>query len=310
MDFLASTDSNYIMPCGVMICSVCENNRTVPLHFHIIIDESVSSCDMHNLEAIVKGYGAALSFYRFNRADYPQFSIDSGSHLTMATFYRLLIQDVLPIDVQRVIYLDCDIIVRHSLLPLWEISLDGKSLAAVPDLSEAIQERYSRLGYSADKGYFNAGMLVINLDFWRRHDLKKVFLEYFFLHKHVCLQHDQDVLNVCCLDTKVVLPLKYNSQDGFYYRKKYIDVNRYKGQWTETLSDPIVLHFTANKPWEIECDFPYKDEFFKYQKLTVWKDTPLVHSKCPLTKKQRIVKNLRRFRLLPARYHLLVKHLN
>ena len=117
---------------------------------------------------------------------------------------------------------------------------------------------------------------------------REVFLDFFKGNHQKCRQHDQDVLNVCCQDSKVVLPLKYNSQDGFYYRRKYIDVNRYNGQWEEALTNPVVLHFTANKPWE---------------------GTPLVHAKCPLTARQKLVKCLRAVHLLPYRYQLLVKHL-
>ena len=301
------------MPCGVMICSLCENNREEHIRFHVIVDNEVTEANKQLLQTTVDAYGNDIAFYDMSGKDRARFTIGGGnlehSHLTVSTYYRLLAEDILPSDVHRVIYLDCDMIVRRSLATLQKMDLEGKAVAAVPDLSEAMPERYSRLGYPMEKGYFNAGLLVINLDFWREHHLREVFLDFFKGNHQKCRQHDQDVLNVCCQDSKVVLPLKYNSQDGFYYRRKYIDVNRYNGQWEEALTNPVVLHFTANKPWEVECDFPYKDEFFKYQALTVWKGTPLVHAKCPLTARQQLVKCLRPAHSLPYRYQLLVQHL-
>jgi lipopolysaccharide biosynthesis glycosyltransferase len=295
------------MPACVLMCSVAENNKEEgPLHFHVFVDESVGDEERQHVITTANNYDINVDFYRIDKSMFDGWYL---GHLSVAAYYRLILEDILPQNIHRVIYLDCDMIVRHSLMPLWEMDLEGKALAAVPDLSEAVPERYQRLGYPAREGYFNSGMLVINVDYWREHNLKKVFLEYFTHNMSRCLQHDQDVLNVCCLDSKKVIDLKWNCQDGFFYTRKYISVERYRDQWQEALTKPVVLHYTAAKPWEVGCDHPYKDEFFKYQQKTIWRDATLWPPRCPLTAKQKLVRFLRSVHLLQPRYQLVVKKL-
>lgn len=307
MDILVCTDKKYIMPACVLMCSVAENNKEEgTLHFHVFVDGSVGDEERQRVITTANNYDINVDFYRIDKSMFEGWYL---GHLSVATYYRLILEDILPQDIHRVIYLDCDMIVRHSLMPLWEMDLEAKALAAVPDLSEALPERYQRLGYAARGGYFNAGMLVINVDYWREHSLKKVFLEYFTHNMSRCLQHDQDVLNVCCLDSKKVIDLKWNCQDGFFYTRKYISVERYRNQWQEALTKPVVIHYTAAKPWEVGCDHPYKDEFFKYQQKTIWRDAALWPPRCPLTAKQKLVRFLRSVHLLKPRYQLVVKKL-
>ena len=307
MEILICADKNYIMPACVLLSSVAENNSDDNnLHFHVFIDESVGDNERRKINTTANKYGIHVNIYLIYKTLFEGWYL---GNLTVATYYRLILEDILSLDIHRIIYLDCDMIVRKSLKPLWDISLDGYSLAAVPDLSELMPERYLRLGYSEEMGYFNAGMLLINVDYWREKKLKKTFLEYFKANMDSCLQHDQDVLNVCCLRTKKIIDLKWNCQDGFFYTRKYISVERYKEQWKEALTSPIILHYTAAKPWEMGCDHPYKDEFFKYQQKTIWRDAELVLPRSPLTRKQKLVRFLRAIHLLKPRYKLVVKEL-
>lgn len=307
MDILICTDKKYVMPACVLLCSFAENNKGLDcLCFHVFVDNSVGEKERQYIVSTANQYDVTVKFYLVERHLFEGWNF---GHLSVATYYRLILEDVLPMEVHRVIYLDCDMIVRKSLLPLWNVDLQNYSLAAVPDLSEAMPERYQRLGYSMEKGYFNAGMLLINVDYWRQHKLKHRFLDYFDSNMSRCLQHDQDVLNVCCLDTKKIVDLTWNCQDGFFYTRKYISVERYAGQWREAWTSPAILHYTAAKPWEVGCDHPYKGEFFKYQQKTLWRDSALWPPRCPLTPKQRLVRFLRSIRIIKPRYKIATKEL-
>lgn len=301
MNILACADTNYIMPCGVLLQSCLENNPDEKLHFHIIVDESVTVEQREELADIVEKKQSVVSFYSFSSSYLSDFNI-SGGHLTLATYYRLFITDILSEGIDRILYLDCDMIVRHSLRRLYDMPLDGKAVGAVPDLSEALSERYERLGYPQHLGYFNAGMLLINLSFWRENKLKDVFLDYMRNNREKLLQHDQDVLNFTCRNLKEVLPLKYNSQDGFLYYRMYFDAEKYKSQLVEATNDPVIIHYTAGKPWEKQCDHPYTNVFLYYRGLTKWKDTPLVDAKHPFTIRQRVVRLLRWIGVIKPRY--------
>lgn len=308
MDILACTDKNYIMPCGVMMRSVCENNQKEHITFHLIIDKSVDDKCKNKLQQCLVG-NTSIQFYHFDNSILTKYTIGNEHHLTIATYYRLFICNLLPQNINRIIYLDCDLVVRHSLNKLWKTDLTNKALGAVTDMSEAVTERYSRLNYSQSLGYFNAGVLLINLEYWREHNLQDVFWNYMKENIDKLKQHDQDVLNYTCRDCKVNLPFIYNSQDGFGYNRAYFDVKKYAQELPQALTAPVILHFTGNKPWEKECDHPYKNEFFKYQNLTPWKGMPLIAAKVPLTKKQKFVRFLRALGIIKPIYKILVKEL-
>lgn len=150
MDILVCTDKNYIMPACVLMCSVAENNKEEgTLHFHVFVDGSVGDEERQRVITTANNYDINVDFYRIDKSMFEGWYL---GHLSVATYYRLILEDILPQDIHRVIYLDCDMIVRHSLMPLWEMDLEAKALAAVPDLSEALPERYQRLGYAARGG--------------------------------------------------------------------------------------------------------------------------------------------------------------
>lgn len=81
----------------------------------------------------------------------------SNSRYPIQVFYRLLIGELLPETVERVLYLDGAIIVRKSLRNLWPFDLENVDVGAVPDAMSVMLSYYNRLQYSMKKGYVNAG---------------------------------------------------------------------------------------------------------------------------------------------------------
>lgn len=102
-----------------------------------------------------------------NESMVKDFPINEHMHIMLPTYYRLLAAELLPKEVHKVIYLDCDCIVCGDIRGIWDVDLTVKAIAGVKDCREEIQQR--RLGYSLDFDYVNAGVLVYNLDYWREH---------------------------------------------------------------------------------------------------------------------------------------------
>ncbi len=279
MHIVCCTDHNYIMPTGVMICSVCENNMDSRTTFHIILDSSVTKEDKQALEAIINKYGCISRYYTMDKINDCFFVSRQGqnSHIrSLVAYYRLFLGVLLPADIDRVLYLDGDIIVRGSLKGLFDIDLEGVSVAAVADAGQWDASRYQTLGYPSSYGYFNSGVLLINLKYWREHDLLNDFINFATSYPERLKCHDQDVLNFTLRDTKLSLPLKYNLQNGFLYNELVID-NSYCDELKEAIGNPVILHYTARvKPWFKYCEHPYKEEFFKYRSLTQWSKDKLI----------------------------------
>ena len=183
---------------------------------------------------------------------------------------------------------------KHSLIEMYETNIDNIALAAVPDRDEGQIYLYNNLRYEQRLGYFNSGVLLINLKYWRMHNLLNEYIKFATQYPERLKFHDQDVLNYVLRENKKGLPLKYNVQDGFF--KKELNISwEYEDELKEAISDPYVVHFTCgmNKPWNKGCDVPYKEEFFKYRNLTKWSNQPLQKVSLPYkTRIKQYIKNI------------------
>ena len=296
------------MPTGVMMCSVCVNNPDVDILFHIITDSDVVREDCDDLTAIVARYNRArLEFYPVTEQIFSYSFPRIKERITRTAYYRLFVTEMLPTTIDKVLYLDGDVIVRHSLEELWNMDLSGRALAAAPDMKEDTTDRYEGLGYSKSLGYFNSGVLLINLAYWRQHQATKLFGEFLRDRWETILFHDQDVLNYVFREQKMRMPIKYNFQDGFLFKTPEYDWPRYGEEVIAARKDPVIVHFTSNsKPWKYSYSpNPFRSSFYKYQKLTKWKGVFIDERPYSMRARNIVGNMLRRMRLLPwigARY--------
>ena len=116
--------------------------------------------------------------------------------------------------------------------------------------------------------YFNSGVMLMNLDYWRKNNVANNLINYIYNNPERCIYPDQDALNIV-LDSKVeYLNPTYNFQHywavSFHLSKtSYL---RHK-EIIEASEDPVIVHFCSQKPWHIKCYNPYKSEFYRYNKL-------------------------------------------
>ena len=272
-------DHNFLMPYGVMLQSLCENNRETVICVYVIADESFTTEDENVYTHIVKQQNEKneIHFIYITEKQIDKFSKYATSRYPKQVFYRLMLDTLLPVSVNKVVYLDGDIIVRKSLKDLWNINLDGYSVGAVTDTHSGLLEYYNRLQYSITKGYVNAGVLLINLEYWRKNQYKLRFIEFMQEYPDRIELNDQDVLNFVVQDTKVYIPMKYNLQTMFLYKNQYqlFSIYQFKKEYDEARVNPMIIHYSGSRPWETGCTHPYKDEWFKYRDHTIWKDMPL-----------------------------------
>jgi len=276
MDIVACTDRWFVMPTGVMMYSVCVNNPDADIVFHIITDDNVTDGDQHDLEDVVASFeGKSVVFYpvseQIAKIKFP--ALDNQIAITRTTYYRFWLTEFLPPGIDKVLYLDGDIIVRHSLLPLWNTNIEGFPVGAVTDGLEGNMEFYQRFNYASQLGYFNAGVLLVNLKYWREHEMTITFMRYIQEHADTIKFHDQDVLNVLFSNNKVVLPIKYNLTTGFLWKSPQYDYNKYMKDVDEARRDPVIVHYAGNHPWDCynRCPHPFASTFYKYQSQTKWK---------------------------------------
>lgn len=301
INIVACPDKDFVMPTGLMMYSVCVNNLDVDIDFHIIIDESVTKDDQQDLmDSICMFEGKKVLFYHFENKSGIIFPIISESHLTLSAYYRLYLTDILPSSINKVLYLDGDVIIRHSLKELWDMDLSDFALAAVPDMRVGTIDRYDVLGYSKSLGYFNSGVLLINLAYWRQHQVTKLFNEFIRNRSEAILHYDQDVLNYIFREQKMTLPIKFNFQHGFLWKNPQYDWSKYGEEVIEARKDPVIVHFTGAKPWRPSYDpNPFRSTFLKYQKMTRWEGLTIDLRPYPMKIRHFFGNILRRMRIRP-----------
>lgn len=283
-------DGNYVQHCAVTLVSIFENNRESKFCIHIVAT-GLTKDDENILSSLATKYGNTVSFYAPDEKLLEGFAIKKFSkRISMATYYRCILADLLPTTIDKLIYLDCDIVILGDIRQFWNIPLEGIGVAAVEDIGYNEPQRYQILKYPQEDSYFNAGVLLINLDYWRKHNITKACIDYYQKYPERILFNDQDLLNSVLHKDKILIDLCWNVQDGFYRTPKVIS-KEWKDKFVEVLKNPIILHYTNRKPWDYDSQHPLKDEYFKYLALTPWKDN--IQLKNPLYKVKRF------FRLLP-----------
>lgn len=270
----ACLDKGYVMPTGVMIYSACVNNPDSDIDFHLVVDESISENDKKDIiGTISKFVGKRALFYNVNSNVSKNLPLINAKWLTHATYYRIFLPEILPDSVNKVIYLDGDCIVRHSLIPLWSTDMSEIAIGAVFNATDSV-DRYNRLRYSPDLGYFNAGVLLINIDYWRKHNITNSLTEYISRYPERIIFEDQDVMNAVLKESKMSLHPKYNFQTDMLRHTPCFYYWKYEDEVKEAIADPVIIHFTSReKPWYVYMrnPHPYKNSFVKYQNQTKWK---------------------------------------
>ena len=169
---------------------------------------------------------------------------------TEAASLRLLLPELLP-ELDRILYLDCDIVVRQDIARLWEETRLGDNyLAAVYEAAiEGQAERFRALGCDPAR-YFNSGFLLMNLAQMREEKVSERLLE---ACRVPYLEFpDQDALNQVCQGRVLPLSPLYNSIRTFFIPKYKPDFVRQYGEglW-EQVQKEATIHYTGGKPWDL-----------------------------------------------------------
>ena len=272
VNIVLNTDLQYVVHCCTMLSSLFENNINIKFNIHVISGGLTASFinDIRNL--VEEKYSQKLYLYIIDSEALNYFPKYKNSHISQAANYRLFVDKILPSDIDKVLYLDCDLIVNNSLEPLWSIDISDCPIAAVEDMWSGKDDNYIRLGYDKKYGYFNSGVLLINLKWWRENNICNNFIEYLKCHDNLKFV-DQDILNGMFYNNRKLLSFKWNVQDGLLRRKPKVRESSMPKLQNE-IKCPAIIHYTGSrKPWDYDCINPYKERYFNYLDMTKWKHT-------------------------------------
>lgn len=278
MNILCSTDNNYVPYCGIMLTSLFENNRGETICV-FIMTEGLSEANREVLKETVWKYNGKVEFINVDKDSFKDCPINpEKDHVSLASYYRLAVARFLPKEVDRILYLDCDMIVNEPLNELYSTDIDGIACAVVADEAYMLPVHYNRLGLKLNtaKPYFNAGMLLINVDYWRRHDIETQFFAYIVDNAPRLAFHDQDTLNAVLSGQVKYLPLSFNLQTGFIVKAV---INNYdeclKKEIIKNALSSVIVHYTGpSKPWVKKFRHPFVKHFLYYRSISMFSKTP------------------------------------
>ena len=191
-------------------------------------------------------------------------------------YFKLLLPRVIPQDIDKLLYLDADMIIAKPITPLFDLDLGDHYFACAPDyFVNRDQLNYVRgLGIGEDQKYVNTGLILFNLPVFRQHyDLDEI-LAYIEANSADFLYHDQEVLNGLYHDHILLLPEKYN------YMTHYRGIKDFLGYllFREKGEQPIhVFHYAGWKPWEMDFIGKAYDRFWTVLRRTTYQDQYQVH---------------------------------
>ncbi|MCR4939064.1 MAG: glycosyltransferase family 8 protein [Treponemataceae bacterium] len=177
-------------------------------------------------------------------------------YYSMETYYRFFIANLFP-QYDKVLYLDCDIAVVGDIAELYNTELGDNFVAAVP---EEVMTEVDVFGEYVEKAldvnrfkYFNAGIMVMNLEAFRNEQIEEKFIDL-LTHFKFRVTQDQDYLNVLCKNRVKILDLGWNKTA--FKNDKFDD------------KDLKIVHFKIHwKPWHYK-NVLYEDLFWEYARQT------------------------------------------
>jgi lipopolysaccharide biosynthesis glycosyltransferase len=260
-----AADGAYAMPLAAMLHSVLAGlrpGRTVTAH---IIDAGLSATDRERLADLASPHGAALHWHEPSATGLG--AVPAWGRMSSTTYHRLMLARLLPEEVARAIWLDCDLVVATDLVELWESDLGGCHLLAVRDpVVPTVSSRYGirewqRLGLSRDAPYFNAGVMLLDVSQWREDDIGSLASRYLREAGDVVFW-DQEALNAVLSGRWGELDPRWNRMPG----------DERLGNRKRASGSPWIIHFSGTlKPWRLpEPSWGARSLFYRHLDQTPW----------------------------------------
>lgn len=162
MNIVYAADDNYAEMLGISIISLFENNKDCEEITVFILDDKIKSGSKEKLNFVAEKYARKIKFYPIpNLNELVGVEIKTNERWSLSTFSRLFLEKILPDEIDKVIYLDCDILVNDSLEKLYDTNLGGNYCGGV---SDCIGKNHKKnIGLKPDDIYINAGVMLISL---------------------------------------------------------------------------------------------------------------------------------------------------
>ncbi len=260
-----AADSNYIIPVTAVLQSLFDNNEGENISIYLLyLENTLREADLEFLANFTrqrKGTFNGLQIRQEQIEGFPETRHGKSALL------RLCLPNLLS-NLDKVLYLDGDIIVNDSVLPLFNLDISNYYIAAAKDSASAYNINYQvSMGIEKAHAYYNSGVLLLNLKALREIDLVTLMNEFVQKNSKLIGAPDQDFLNYISQKKTLYIPPKYNMN---YLLEKDIAAKIWsKEEIKEAKKSPVIVHYIGPvKPWSILSTHPQRKLWWRYIKKT------------------------------------------
>lgn len=256
INLLFSVDDNYVTQLVTVLLSIRTHTPEVPMNVYVLQKTDLD----HNLQLDSFCQLLNMTYYPVVIGETAFSDAPVTDRWPESIYYRLLAHEYLPKELKKVIYLDADVLCINSILPLAELDMTNYMYAAASHKQLTELTTYVnriRLNTFDAEGYYNSGVLVMNLELIRQNVTADLIFKYINDNRLKLLLPDQDVLNALFFDKILSIPDEIYNLDA---RKQLIYELISEGQWTMDwiIDHTIILHFCGkDKPWHN----PFRNQF-------------------------------------------------
>lgn len=242
MNILISSDINYLDKYITMLCSLKKNTKEKINAF--FLNYRVEEKDISQFMKTMEIYDVNIDIIDVKEIEFGNYPI--AHHLSVETYFRILAQFILPVEIDRILWLDADIVVLKDIAEFYYQDFKGKKYVVCEEKvndTEYGKDLKRRLGLPDSHRYFNAGVMLMNLKSLREDTNAESIMRECERLRNKVEWFDQDMLNIIYQDQ-----LKYDNPSKYNYQlshDKYISKTE--------LKNICILHYnTCHKPWKYE----------------------------------------------------------
>jgi lipopolysaccharide biosynthesis glycosyltransferase len=256
IDVVCVSDNNYIQHLGVMTESLFYNNLDIHINLYLI-NIGIKNENLCMYKEMFNKYEQKLIIINRDNDIFKDFV--AKNHITKAAYHKIMIPRIFD-KLDKVLLLDCDMIINSKISELWNIDVSDYYLAAVQNIS--------RLKYDDS---FNSGVMLLNLKKMRDDFISEKMFDYLQLNSGYEKLHDQAGYNKIIGNKWRKIDLGWNLQ-SFVLMSKKKHIGYSKTVIKKSIKNPKIVHFSAKvKPWEYLDSSNYRKYYYIYLTNTPWK---------------------------------------
>lgn len=264
---VSAADEGFVPHLATLFLSLLKTKKPDTTISFYVIDDHISLVSKDKLNQMVNEYNAMISYLQIDTLEFDD--MVESDRIPTTAYFRIAIPNFLKhTDIERAIYLDCDIVALQPIEDIWRIDLGDKLMAAVEDAG--FHQRLDAMEIDAESNtYFNSGVMIIDLEKWRAEKITEQVLNFASSNQEELRFHDQDALNAILHDRWLVLHPKWNAQAYILQGEKDHPTKIGKIEYDEARNDPALVHYSGHvKPWHKESDHPYQKDYLAIRQQT------------------------------------------